>query len=323
MKKYILAYSMVIVNMLILPILIISLSRVGIPQPVEEMKKAESFMIKTYIKSEDKVMEMDIEEYLYGVVAAEMPAAFPLEALKAQAVAARSYILNKMEKNGKNLPEHKGADVCTDSAHCKAWMSKEERFEKWAETEREKNWNKIETAVNETRGEIMTWGGEPITAVFYAISGGKTENAQDVWGGDVPYLKSAESPLDKNAPNYSSTVTVSREKFKSLLTESFPEMVFGENADEWYKGEMRSEGGGVISCKVGGVTVKGTQMRQIFGLRSHNYTIKIGEDIVFDVVGYGHGVGMSQWGARFYAEEGKSYRDILRIYYSGIEFEQM
>ncbi len=324
MKKYLIVYIAVIVNMLILPMAIVGLSRAGIPQAAVKEKPAETKKIITaYIKNEDKVIEMDLEEYLCGVLAAEMPAAFPIEALKAQAVAARSYILDKINKNSKNITEHKGADVCTDFAHCKAWMTKEERFEKWAEDEREKNWKKIETAVSETKGEIMTYDGKPITAVFYAISSGRTENADEVWGGDVPYLKSAESPYDVNAPGYSSSVTVTKEKFKKLLLEKFPDMKFPQNAKDWYKEEKRSEGGAVASCKIGGVTVKGTEMRTVFGLRSHNYTIDIGEEITFNVKGYGHGVGMSQWGAKFYAEEGKNYRDILRIYYSGIEFENI
>ena len=326
MKKDIAVIFCAILNTLILPAIIVALSGAGIPHKPETISAKNTSgknTITAYIKNEDKVVTMDLEEYLWGAVSAEMPASFPLEALKAQAVAARSYIINKVEKNGKSIPEHKGADVCTDSAHCKAWLSVEERMGKWAADEREKNRIKIETAISETAGEIMTYGGETVNAVFYAISSGKTESASEVWGGDVPYLKSAESPLDVNAPGYASTVVVSAENFKSEFLKKHPEAVFGENKKDWYSDEIRSEGGGVLTCRIGGVKVKGTEVRSIYGLRSHNFTLKYDGDWIFEVKGYGHGVGMSQWGAKFYAEEGKSYRDILRIYYSGVEFENI
>ena len=278
--------------------------------------------VSVYFKNEDKVETVLLEEYIPGVIAAEMPASFPLEALKAQAVASRSYILNKIGSGGSKIESHKGADVCTDSSHCKAWMSKEERFEKWAETEREKNWTKIMTAVSETSGEYMTYNNQPITAVFYAISAGTTERAADVWGSDIPYLQNADSSLDKNAPNYRSTAEFSAKEFRRLVTGDSPELQLKGEPSGWYTDEVRSSGGAVLSCNIGGKTFKGTDIRRIFSLRSHNFTLSCnGENFIFDVIGYGHGVGMSQWGAKFYAEQGKNYRDILRIYYSGIAFE--
>ena len=257
--------------------------------------------------------------YAIPAIFAEMPASFPLEALKAQAVASRSYILDKI---GNQSDAHKGADVCTDPSHCKAWMSKEERFDKWEKSEREKNWAKIIAATTETAGEYMTFDGEPITAVFYAISSGTTERAADVWGNDIPYLQNAASPMDKNAPNYRSTEEFSKEEFRQLLLADSPELKLTGNPSDWYSDEIRSSGGAVLSCNIGGKSFKGTDIRRIFSLRSHNYTLSFkNKKFIFDVVGYGHGVGMSQWGAKFYAEQGKNYRDILRIYYTGITFE--
>ncbi len=319
MKKYFLVYFSVIAAMLFLPLIIVKISTAGVPAAPQKMREEKNFTVTAYIKNEDRVMEMDLEEYICGVVSAEMPASFPLEALKAQAVAARSYVMNKIEKN-LDLPEHHGAQVCTDSAHCKAWMSREERMGKWAAEEAEGNMRKIERAVYDTKGEIITYGGEPAVAVFYAISSGKTENSKEVWGGDVPYLQSVESPHDVNAPGYSSQEVMTLEEFKNKFKAAHPEADF---EGKWYSGEIRSQGGAVAQAEIGGVKVKGTEIRTIYGLRSHNFTLKLGEKAVFDVVGYGHGVGMSQWGAKFYAEEGKSYRDILRIYYSGVEIEEL
>lgn len=280
--------------------------------------------VTVYFKDTSEKKSMPIEEYLLGVVAAEMPANFPLEALKAQAVASRSYVLDKMVSGGNKIESHYGADVCTDSAHCKAWISKDDRFKKWAESEAEKNWAKISAAVTETAGEYMTFEGEPITAVFYAISAGTTERAEDVWGGNVPYLQNADSSLDVNAPGYRSSASFSKEEFRQKIATEFPDISLGKNPSGWYSDEIRSSGGAVLSCSVGNKSLKGTDIRRIFGLRSHNYTLGYEDgNFVFDVVGYGHGVGMSQWGAKFYADEGKNYRDILRIYYKGISFSTL
>lgn len=280
--------------------------------------------VSVYFKDEDLVRTVPFEEYLLGVVAAEMPVNFPLEALKAQAVASRSYVLDKMNSGGSRIDGHKGADVCTDSGHCKAWISKEERFEKWSEADAEKNWAKITAAVSETAGEYMTYEGEPITAVFYAISSGTTERAEDVWGSDVPYLQNSDSSLDVNAPGYHSTVQYTKNEFAKKVLLEYPSVGLNNSPSTWYHNEVRSSGGGVMTCTVGNANLKGTDIRRIFGLRSHNYNLTYEDGIFhFDVYGYGHGVGMSQWGAKFYADEGKNYRDILRIYYKGIDFANM
>ncbi|MFA7636469.1 MAG: stage II sporulation protein D [Monoglobales bacterium] len=280
--------------------------------------------VSVYFADTDKVEQVYIEDYLLGVVSAEMPVSFPLEALKAQAVASRSYILDKMVSGGNKIERHKGADVCTDSTHCKAWISKENRFKNWPASDCDKNWAKITAAVAETAGEYMTYNGEPITAVFYAISSGTTERAQDVWGGDVPYLQNADSSMDAQAPGYHSQVKLSKSEFKQKLTAEHADIVLGDNPAGWYGDEIRSTGGGVKSCRLGDKDLKGTDVRRIFSLRSHNYTLSYSDGtFVFDVLGYGHGVGMSQWGAKFYADEGKNYRDILRIYYKGISFANL
>lgn len=325
MKKIIVVYIMFLICLYSLPCIIVPYAAHSDKKNLAHSQNPSlSREVRVYFKKEDVVKNVPIEEYLSGVISAEMPANFPLEALKAQAVASRSYIFDKMTSGGNKIPSHKGADVCTDSAHCKAWISKEERFKNWAESEQEKNWNKILTAISETDGEYMTYEGEPITAVFYAISSGTTERAEDVWGGDVPYLQNADSSLDKNAPGYHSSKEFSEKAFRSLIVSAYPEISLPKSPSDWYCDEIRSSGGAVLSCKIGNKTIKGTEIRKIFSLRSHNYTLTYKNNtFIFDVLGYGHGVGMSQWGAKFYADEGKNYRDILRIYYKGISFEKI
>ena len=328
MKKFLITYSIFILLIFTLPVITVTLGGLGTGgkstspgiRKYENARKIKLFNHKT-----GEVTEIDCEEYLYGVVSAEMPAEFPLEALKAQAVAARSYLENKLLNGSNNIESHKGADICTDSAHCKAWISKQDRFDAWNSNDANNYWNKIVTAVDETKGEIMVYDGKPVNAVFYAISSGKTERACEVWQSDVPYLQSVESPYDVNAPGYLSTAEFTYDEFKEKLKAYDSEVSFdSDNPGDWYKNEKRSEGGGVLSCEIGGKTFKGLSVRTALGLRSHNYLLEIKDGkFVFTVKGYGHGVGMSQWGARFYAEEGKNYRDILRLYYQGIGFDNI
>lgn len=274
--------------------------------------------VKVYVKNEDKVVEMDTSHYLKEVVGAEMPATFSYQALKAQAVAARTYLFAKI-KNGGNVPEHKGAVVCTDHTHCKAWMSEEERKAAWEADKRDEYWSKISGAVDETAGEIMCFNGEPINAVFHSTSSGKTENACDVWGGDVPYLVSVESKGDELSPKYTSQAQFTEEEFKNIVSQNI------DNTD-WnsglYTNVQRSEAGGITKITLGGVEIKGTTFRSIFGLSSTNAQLKQeGESIIIDVKGNGHGVGMSQYGAEFMANNGTSYKDILEYYYTGAQLE--
>lgn len=322
MKKSIFVYLLFLIAVYAIPaVFVLSSTVVSGNEPPAINNPSPSKTVNVYFKNEDVVKNVSLEEYLVGVIAAEMPADFPMEALKAQAVASRSYILDKMVSGGNKIDGHKGADVCTDSAHCKAWISKEDRFKRWAQEDCEKNWDKISVAVSETSGEYMTYNGEPITAVFYAISAGTTERAEDVWGSDVPYLQNADSSMDINAPGYRSSAEFTGDEFRRKMSDKYPDIRLTDNPSDWYADETRSSGGAVKSCRIGDKILKGTDVRNIFGLRSHNYTISFKDNhFVFDVIGYGHGVGMSQWGAKFYAEQGKNYRDILRIYYSGISF---
>lgn len=275
-------------------------------------------LMKVYITKEDRVEEMTKGQYLREVVSAEMPASFEMEALKAQAVAARSYLtarMNAYKKDG-NPPEHKDADICTDPAHCKAWISETERKNLWGD-EADKNWDKISRAVSETSGEVIYYGKEVVSAVFFSTSSGKTENSKDVWGGERAYLVSVESPGEENAPNFKSEKTISVDELKRVISENiegvdFSNGVFGEI--------IRSDAGGIITINLGGVPVKGTLFRTMFDLKSTNVNITVeNNNVHFDVTGYGHGVGMSQYGANAMARRGADYKSILTHYYQNTE----
>ncbi len=286
----------------------------------EKGKKEPYEKVSVYITSEDRVEQMDMSQYLKEVVGAEMPAEFSDEALKAQAVAARTYLCSKI-KNAADAPEHKGAPVCTDYSHCKAWLRESDRREAWEENKRDEYWSKISHAVEETAGEVITYEGEPISAVFHSTSSGKTENAGDVWQKDVPYLKSVESRGDELSPKFYSEFSCTKEEFCALAESNI------DNTD-WNYGLfsdiVRSEAGGIMKIKVGGVEIKGTQLRQIFGLRSTNAEISEADGMVtMKVKGYGHGVGMSQYGADFMGSNGSGYKDILKYYYTGVEIERL
>ncbi len=273
--------------------------------------------ISVYIKSEDKVCDMDVEQYIKEVTAAEMPADFYPEALKAQAVAARTYLTNRVRAYQDSEPpkEHKGAMICTDSTHCKAWTGENVKKEQWGK-DAKTNWNKISDAVEETKDLIITYNNQPISAVFHSTSSGHTENAKDVWGGNVDYLVSVESSVDLKSPKFNSEAEFSIDDFKRIASEN----IKGINWDNGLIGEIiRSEAGGIKTIVVGGVSVKGSDFRFMYGLKSTNIEIEINNNVKMYVKGYGHGVGMSQYGANYLAQEGKTFEEILKTYYSGVE----
>ena len=315
MKRFLVFVLIIFVVIMILPAVVFLVPDKAEEAPISDSEQASSVdKISVYIKEEDRVEEMDTMQYLKEVVAAEMPVDFHDEALKAQAVAARTYMVNRRNNGGTDL--HKGAVICTDSTHCKAWISEEKRKELWADASDEKR-EKISRAVEETDGVIITYEKEPISAVFHSTSSGMTENAEDVWGGSVPYLVSVESPGDAESPKFSSDARFSVSEFRTIAEKNI-------SGIDWENGNfseiLRSNAGGIRSLKIGGVAIGGTTFRFIFGLRSTNVelTEKDGE-IVMSAKGYGHGVGMSQYGANYLANAGKSYEEILKTYYTGVE----
>ena len=272
------------------------------PQPNYNYSKFAK--IKLLHSKTNEIEEFPIDEYIYGVVSAEMPASYSIQALKAQAIVARTYTLYQIiNSHGK----HEEADICDDFTCCQAWLSKEERMAKWDENEAEQNWRKIEDAVNSTQGQIITYLGEPIDAFFHSNSGGITETASNVWGGnDFPYLKSVETSGEDEYSGYNSEVELSKEEIFLKLKEKHPDIEVDWNKDDAIKILEYTESNRVKTLKIGNTQIAGTEARSIFGLKSTNFTFEIQNDkIKFRVLGYGHGVGMSQTGAEAMANSRK------------------
>ena len=263
-----------------------------------------------------------MDEYLYGVVSAEMPASFEKEALKAQAVVARTYTIYKIVNND---GKHKDADICDDSTCCQAWISKEDRLSKWKEEERNSNWSKIVEAVNDTQGKIITYEGKPINAFFHSNSGGTTEAPINVWGGSgYPYLQSVSTSGEDAYSQYNSEAEFTKKEFEEKIKKEHSDFKIDYKKEECIKVEEYTEGNRVKTVKIGNLELSGVEVRNIFGLKSANFEISIKDDkIRFQVIGYGHGVGMSQTGADSLAKEGKNYEDIIHHFYTGVKIENM
>ncbi len=289
-------------------------------------EKSEPYTYKNYANVKllhsktGEVQELNMDEYLYGVVSAEMPANYEIEALKAQAIVARTYTAYKISKGSK----HGDADICDDSKCCQAWISKESRFEKWNEADRENNWDKITTAVNETAGKIITYNGEPINAFFHSSSGGITETAANVWGGgDYPYLQSVETTGEDVYTQYASTVTLTKEEVLQKIQDTHPEVVIDWNTENPIQITEYTESGRVKTVQFGNVSMAGVEARTIFGLKSAKFSIEVSENVTFNVTGYGHGVGLSQTGADAMAKTGFTAEQIINHYYTDVKIENI
>ena len=271
-------------------------------------------------KKTGEVEQVKLDEYLCNVVSAEMPATFEQEALKAQAIVARTYttykILNK---------KHDNADICDDSTCCQAWISKDDRLAKWEENQRESNWQKICSAVNETSGKIITYENKPIDAFFHSNSGGITEVPVNVWGGTgYPYLQSVETSGENTYTQYASEVTLSQEELINKLKEKYSDISIDFTNSEDIKILEYTESTRVKTVKFGNHEISGVEARTLFGLKSTNFEIsRDGNNIKFSVKGYGHGVGMSQTGADSMAKNGSGAEEIIKHFYTGVEITEV
>lgn len=274
---------------------------------VQEVQEAVSVPLKMkLLKSDGTGVDMDLDAYLVRVVLGEMPAGFDAEALKAQAVAARTFTRKAWITGGK----HGDGSVCTSSRCCQAYITEEQYL---AGGGTEENLEKVRSAVTQTSGEVLTYDGELIEAVYFSCSGGSTEDAAAVWGVAYPYLQSVDSPGEEEAAVYWDRVSFSPEEFQSALGVSLS----GE-AYSWFGKTLYTKGGGVGEMEIGGVRYDGTQLRSLLGLRSTVFSVETeGNVITFTTRGYGHRVGMSQYGAEAMAVAGSRYDEILSHYYPG------
>ena len=270
--------------------------------------------VQVCVKHGDMVADVPLEEYLIGVVAAEMPADFEPEALRAQAVAARTYTLY-CARTGK----HADADVCTDFHCCQAWKSDEAMREDWGEAYPEKL-SRIRDAVESTAGEYLQFAGQAAFTAFHSSSAGFTEACGAIWS-ELPYLVSVSSPEDGDSvPNYVSRFSISAPELCDALLSQHPEADFSAAPKEWVSEITRDESGRVSALTIGGEIFTGVKMREMFALRSTAFTLDYADGtFTFTVTGFGHGVGMSQYGANVMASDGADYRTILAHYYPGTE----
>lgn len=262
-------------------------SIIATPEPV----KPHDGEIKISVQIDGRESKMSLRDYLRGVLLGEMPSSFPIEAVKAQAVAVRTLVLRDPE-----------AVYCDDPSHCMAYTAPGANYPEV-----------FDEAIAQTDGETLTYNGEPILAVFFSTSAGATESSEDVWGGEMPYLRAVDSPGEQDAPRYRGTVTVLASDFWATLSAEYPDAV---ESGEPFGAVKRSASGGVTMIEIGGVPVSGADIRRMFGLNSTNFiTVMMNGSVVFETLGFGHGVGLSQYGARAMALNGALYSEILAHYY--------
>ena len=314
---------LVIVAVIAIPaIVVLSTSGVNrqpaVVQPV--VPRQEDVVIKVYMGDIKQIVSMNLEDYVKGVVAGEMPAEFELEALKAQAVAARTYAVKHMALfGGSGSVEHPGADITTDYKESQAWYSETKLREKWG-TNYGRYWRKISQAVDLTQGLILTYNGEPVNAVFHSTSGTRTASAKEVWGFEYPYLQSVACNWDQASPRYQDSKQIAISELETRLGNDAVIMAAAQSGKS--AGLVNvidyTDSGRVNTVRVGAKTLSGLEVREKLELRSTNFVVEpVGDTLVFKTTGYGHGVGLCQYGANGQAKEGRDFRQILTYYYTG------
>lgn len=311
----------------ILFLLPMTLVRCGLPG--NERYEGSGLIVKLYVCDRQRCVTMDLEEYVKGVVAAEMPAKFELEALKAQAVAARTVTVQRLKQyGGKGSRVFPEADFSDNPSEGQAWLDGRALQRKWGWS-RLSYWRKVCRAVDDTRGLVVTYQGRPIDAVFHSTSGPRTENARDLWGQDVPYLQSVECPYDQGTPRYQETLRFTTREVARKLGVRLPGAVLSgavpvTSSKDGVVILERSSSRRVKWIRAGGVVFRGDEFRRRLGLRSTHFRVtgRNGQ-VVIDCVGYGHGVGLCQYGADGMAKQGVDFRTILKHYYTGVEIRRL
>lgn len=262
--------------------------------------------------SSDQVEDIPLEKYVAGVVASEMPARFELEALKAQALTARTYVVTHILHQA-DEDDYAVADTVNYQVY-----KDEEQLRRIFGVDFKKKMNKINKAVAATQGEILTYKGAPIDAQFFSTSNGYTENSEDYWKNKIPYLRSVKSPWDKKSPKFLNQKTIP-------ITEVEEKLAIDISNNKTLTLKMsETEGHRVDQLKIAGETFSGRDVREKLDLKSSDFTIeKKNKHLIFTTKGNGHGVGMSQYGANFMAKDGKSYKDIVTYYYKGVEISNV
>ncbi len=281
----------------------------------DEVEKNDT--IAVFRSVSNTVSEISLHEYVCGSVAAEMPLAYEEEAIKAQAVACYTNAL-RMIKQGK---DKNNSNISDDTTIHQGYVDKTERKAKWGE-DFEKYESKLQSAVNEVENLAIYYNDNLCIAAFCAVSNGKTEDAENLWGSSVPYLKSVKSDGDKLSPGYATTVSFDKKDFLKALKDSNINYDNITSLKNTLKVTEKSSAGTVLSCNLNGKTYTGEDIRKIFSLRSPTFTVKSTDSsVTFSVTGYGHGIGLSQYGSNYLAQQGYSYEEILKHYYTDVEIK--
>lgn len=275
----------------------------------EDIVKEEVIDNNIYVnvrRNNGNIEKYELEEYIIGVVGAEMPASFNKEALKAQSVVARTYALKSIKSNKQLTSDNSTQNFKDNNELKKMWGINYNTY-----------YNKIKSAVLETKGLYLSYNNDYVDAVYHSTSNGNTEDAVYVWGNSVPYLKSVSSEYDNTNKNYNSTITLTYNEISNKLKNSI-------DSNTKFNIISRTSGNRVKEIEINGTTYSGVEFRKLLNLRSADFSIENnGANVVISTNGYGHGVGMSQYGANGMANNGSSYRDILLHYYTGVSIKNI
>lgn len=327
MKNYLISIIFIFISLIITPVAVLNTNISTFQRPdtetiasnentVPNTEKNEE-VITVFLSETDKTLTVSEFEYVCGSVAAEMPLTYHEEALKAQAVAC--YTNSIRLKNSADKSSINGADISDDTSVHQGYLSKEERKEKWGESY-QKYESKLETVVNEVLGEYLTYNNDYCVAAFSAICTGTTESAENVWGNKIPYLVSVKSSGDTLSPAYSSTNTFTKSQFISIMKDLGVSINSKTDISSVIGKAKTSKAGTVLKIEINKKELTGMQIREAFSLKSAAFKVTATEnEVTFKVNGYGHGVGMSQYGADYMARQGSTYDEILKHYYKGAE----
>lgn len=319
MRKFLLALFGLLIIITAFPNLALKLSQLISSTKIQPTPTT----VKMYNHNTQKIQQIPLEEYLVGVVAAEMPATFPIEALKAQAVAARTYIMQRMGPGGIKNSTHPGADVSSDPKEGQAWISREEMNKRWGKVKGLEYYYKIKWAVDNTKGQVITYKSQLIFPAFHASCGGSTENAEEVWVTAAPYLKGVPCPYCAD-PNPERQVTYTLAQLDKKLNTNLTAMPVSTIKSKAIAITEETQTGRPKELRIGNKTYPTTLLREMLNLRSTRISWEIkGDKVTFTTKGYGHGVGLCQYGAKGMAAQGKTYEEILKHYYTGVQITTM
>ncbi len=290
------------------------------PDEIIIVPETDDIEITMYNHRTGKLEKLPLEEYVLGVVAGEMPVSYGIEALKAQAVAARTLAISRLKRfGGKGCSNNPGADVCSSYAHCQEWIPLESMQKNWGSSF-DKHYNKLKQAVYGTAGLIMKYEGKPIEVFYHSTSNGKTEDAGEVFSRSLPYYKVVSSP--EGADLTRTGVTFSNKEFVDIFSRYYKNSLDPNNLASQVKINGYTNSGRVKSITIGRITLRATDFRMMYGLNSTDFTLQFGKgSVTIYTKGFGHGVGMSQVGADRMAEAGSTFEDILLHYYQGVTIE--